>query len=128
MRQSYRRLAVWEKAMDLVVEAYALARRLPVKERYELAAQIRSAAVSVVANIAEGHGRLHAGDFVRSLSIASGSLRELDTELQVTVRVRYLTPDDLSGALALADEVGRMLAGLIGSVRRNHKLSNSPTL
>ncbi len=122
MRQSYQRLVVWEKAMDLVVECYSLARKLPADERFELSAQIRSAAVSVVANIAEGHGRLHAGDFVRFLSYASGSLREVETELLVAVRVGYLTPASVAPALELADEVGRMLAGLIRSVRRNHHL------
>jgi four helix bundle protein len=128
MRQSYQRLAVWEKAMELLAETYALAGRLPAHERFELSVQLRSAAVSVVSNIAEGHGRFHAGDFVRSLSIASGSLRELETQLHVAVRVGYLTPEAARKSLECADEVGRMLAGLIKAVRRNHKLSNSPTL
>ena len=114
--------------MDLVVQCYALARQLPGEERFELSAQVRSAAVSVVANIAEGHGRFHAGDFVRFLSIASGSLRELETALLIAVRVGYLEHEAAVKSLELADEVGRMLAGLIGAVRRNHKLSNSLTL
>jgi len=122
MRQSFRKLVVWEKAMDLVVDSYRLARQLPADERFELSAQIRSSAVSVVANIAEGHGRYHPADFVRFLSIASGSLRELESELLVAVRVGHLTPDTAEPALELADEVGRMLAGLIKAIRSNRRL------
>lgn len=84
--KSYRELKVWEKAMGLVVESYRLAGLLPKAESYGLASQIQRAAVSVPANIAEGHGRDHLGDYLRHLSVAKGSLMELETHLSIATR------------------------------------------
>ena len=75
--RSYRDLRVWQKAMALVVESYRVAKLLPKSETYGLIGQIQRAAVSIPANIAEGHGREHLGDYVRHLSVANGSLMEL---------------------------------------------------
>jgi four helix bundle protein len=99
--------------MELVVECYRLAKVLPSSERHALTDQLLRAAVSVPANIAEGHGRLSKGDFVRHLTIARGSLGELDTLLEVTSEVGLLTPPRLARPYALSDEVGRMLWALI---------------
>ncbi|HMH83730.1 MAG TPA: four helix bundle protein, partial [Gemmatimonadales bacterium] len=77
----YRDLLVWQRAMDLVIEAYGFAKRFPGEERYALAQQLRRAAVSVPSNIAEGHGRKYLGDYVRHVSIARGSLMEMETQL-----------------------------------------------
>jgi four helix bundle protein len=99
--------------MELVVECYRLAKRLPASERYVLTDQLLRAAVSVPANIAEGHGRLSKSDFVRHLTIARGSLAELDTYLEVTSEVGLLTTTHLAKPLDLTDEVGRMLWALI---------------
>jgi four helix bundle protein len=74
--RSYRDLIVWQKAMDLVVESYRLSRLLPKSEVYGLGSQLQRAAVSVPANIAEGQGREHLGEYVHHLSIANGSLME----------------------------------------------------
>ena len=70
--KSYRDLQVWQKAMALVVESYSVAKFLPKSESYGLIGQMQRAAVSVPANIAEGHGREHLGDYLRHLSIANG--------------------------------------------------------
>jgi len=112
MIKSHKDLKVWQRAMDLVVESYRLAKRLPTSETYALASQIRRAAVSVPANIAEGHGRDHLGDYLHSLSVANGSLMELETRSSIAVRLCYLKPVELEPAMALVDEVGRMLSGL----------------
>jgi hypothetical protein len=72
--KSYKDLLVWQKAMDLVVESYKISKRLPRTETYGLASQIQRAAVSIPANIAEGHGRDHLGEYLHHLSIANGSL------------------------------------------------------
>lgn len=109
----YRRLTVWQRAMDLVVETYALTRRFPANERYGLASQVRRAAVSIAANIAEGNGRVHKGDYLHHLSIARGSLLELDTHLELACRLNYLCDGDLVEAYLLRDHVGRMLNRLI---------------
>src|SRR5215813_3468593 len=115
--KSYRDLLVWQKAMNLVVESYRLTNQLPKSETYGLTSQIQRAAVSIPANIAEGHGREHLGDYLRHLSIANGSLMELETELLAAQRVGYVSGDILVKPLALAGEVGRMLAGLTRSLR-----------
>src|SRR5688572_19891376 len=83
--------------MELVVEAYRVARQLPSVERFGLAAQLRRAAISVPANIAEGFGRSARGDYLRHLSIASGSLREIQTHLEVIALLEYL-PATATGA------------------------------
>jgi hypothetical protein len=72
--KSYRDLLVWQKAVDLVTDCYGLTKQLPKTEIYGLTAQIQRAAVSIPANIAEGHGREHLGDYLHHLSIANGSL------------------------------------------------------
>jgi four helix bundle protein len=110
--RSYRDLAVWQLGMELSVVSYKLARKLPPTEKYELASQIRRASVSVPANIAEGYGRRHLGDYLRHLYIANGSLKELETELELAQRLEYLSRDDAKAACQLADQLGRMLASL----------------
>jgi four helix bundle protein len=114
---SYRDLKVWGKAMDLVVEAYRLTKKLPALETYGLTSQIQRSAVSVPANIAEGQGRDHLGEYLHHLSIANGSLMELETHLLITTRLSYLEPTDTELAMTLSKEVGRMLNGLIRALK-----------
>ena len=85
---------------------------------YGLTAQLKRAALSVPANIAEGHGREHLGDYVRHLSIANGSLMELETELLMAQRLGYLAADDAEGVFKQTGEVGRMLAGLTSKLKQ----------
>jgi four helix bundle protein len=115
--ESYRDLKVWKGAMDLVVESYRIAKQLPVTESYGLISQIQRAAVSVPANIAEGYGRCHLGEYLHHLSIAYGSLMELETHLLLTVRLSYLATAEVEAVLSLAAEVGRMLNGLQRSLK-----------
>jgi len=115
--KSYRDLQVWQKAMALVVESYSVARPLPKSESYGLIGQIQRAAVSVPANIAEGHGREHLGDYVRHLSIANGSLMELETHFLIAVELRYVTHEQTAAAMSMTSEVGRMLTGLTRRLR-----------
>jgi four helix bundle protein len=115
--KSYRDLRVWEQAMDLAVQSYHVARLLPRDEVYGLVSQIRRAAVSVPANIAEGHGRDHLGDYLHHLSVANGSLMELETHLLLAQRLSYLKTTDVQPLLVLTSEVGRMLAGLMRKLK-----------
>ena len=117
--RSYRDLVVWQKAMDLVVASYALTKRLPHTELYGLVSQIQRAAVSIPANIAEGHGREHLGDYLHHLSMANGSLMELETHLLVAVRLNYLNNEELDEMSGQTQEAGRMLAGLIRSLKKS---------
>lgn len=116
--KSYRDLQAWTKAMDLVEQIYRLAQTLPAEERYGLTSQIQRAAVSVPANIAEGHGRVHRGDYVHHLSIARGSLMEVETHLALAVRLNLLDRESAVPVWDLAQEVGKLLNGLIGALRR----------
>ena len=83
--------------------------RFPSAERFGLTAQIRRAAVSVAANIAEGHERRGRAEFAHFVSIARGSLAELETEMTIAIRLRFVTSDDAEIATNLCDQVGRML-------------------
>ena len=118
---NYRGLLVWQKSMDLVVTTYQVAKRLPAAELYGLAAQMQRAAVSVPANIAEGYGRHHLGDYLHHLSVANGSLKELETHLLIAQRLSFLRERDIEPALTLADEVGRMLRGLALALRKKSR-------
>lgn len=116
----YRDLKVWRQGMDLVASSYRLMRRLPASETYGLASQIRRAAVAIPANIAEGHGREHLGDYLRHLSVANGSLMELETELLIAQRLGFLTEAECAPAFLRTAELARMLAGLTRSLKRRY--------
>jgi len=115
--RTYRDLFVWRKAMDLVVTSYDLAKKFPRQEIYGLTAQLQRAAVSIPANIAEGHGRKHRGDYLHHLSMARGSLLELETHLLIAVRLKYVDAGDVQLILESTDELGRMISGLIQKLR-----------
>lgn len=117
MIKSYRDLKVWQKAVDLAVDCYRLTGRFPRSEMYGLTSQIQRSAVSVPANIAEGHGRDHLGDYLHHLSTANGSLMELETHLLIAVRLTYLRSEDLKPVLLQTAEVGRMLNGLTSKLK-----------
>jgi four helix bundle protein len=114
----YRELAVWQKSMALAVACYQVTKGYPRSEIFGLVSQTRRAAGSVPANIAEGQGREHTKEFLRHLSIARGSLMELETHLILSESVGMLASDALSSLLAQADEVSRMLTGLRRSLEQ----------
>ena len=111
--QNYRQLHVWNKAMQLTDAVYDLIETLPKSEIFALSAQLRRAVVSVPSNIAEGSGRSSDREFKQFLSVAKGSVYEVETQLLICVRRRYLTQADAKRALLLCDEVSRMLTALI---------------
>ena len=95
-----------------MVESYKVGQQLPVDERFGLTAQIRRAAVSVPANIAEGHGRSSRGDYRHHVWIAAGSLRELETLFEIATVLTYVDEKTLTRVRGLCDELGRMLTRL----------------
>ncbi|MBI1739240.1 MAG: four helix bundle protein [Acidobacteria bacterium] len=115
--KSYRDLLVWQKSMDLAAAVYQAAKLLPSSERFGLVTQMQRAAVSVVANIAEGYGRSHRGDYLHHLSIANGSLKEVETHLLLSVRLGHVEEKQIEPALELASEVGRMLSSLMQKLK-----------
>ena len=118
MTQNYRDLIAWQKAMDLVEHVYAATKAFPGDERYGLTMQLRRAVVSVPSNIAEGQGRRSRNEFVHFLSVAHGSLREVETQLLIAVRLGYLRREVSTPVLELSDEVGRLVSGLARSLDR----------
>jgi four helix bundle protein len=114
--QSYQDLKVWQKAMDLAVACYQVTKSFPKDELYGLTSQIRRAAASVPANIAEGQGRQHTREFLHFLGVARGSIKEVETHLILSQRVGLLKEDELQPMLARTAEVCRMLAGLKGAL------------
>jgi len=103
--------------MDLVPAVYAVARKLPFEERYALGDQLRRSAVSVPANIAEGQARQHRREFIQALMIARGSLAEVDTLLQITLRLGYVSREGVSPAGILIVSTRQLLERLIGHLR-----------
>jgi len=123
--RSYRDLLVWQRSLDLATRVYAVTDLFPRCEVYGLAVQMRRAAVSIPSNIAEGHGRHHLGDYLRHLSIANGSLMELETQVMIASRREYFTPDVEQSLLDSSAEIGRMLAGLTRSLSRRRQLPDT---
>ncbi len=115
--RSYRDLVVWQRAIDLVQATCEMAGHLPPSERFELSGQLRRSAVSVVSNIAEGHGRGNRGDYMRHLAIARGSLMALETQVLIAERLGYVDGARTTSLLGRADEISRMLSALTARLR-----------
>ena len=116
--RSYRDLEVWQKAMDLVVECYQATKKFPKTETFGLSGQLQRAAVSIPANIAEGRARKHTKEFLRHLSIAYGSLAELETHILISERLDYINRDWAEALIEKTSTVGRMINGLRRSLER----------
>ena len=114
----HEKLEVWETAVDFVIAVYKQTGSFPKEEKFGLTSQIRRAAVSVPANIAEGAGRHSGREFAHFLSTAQGSASELATELLIAHRLGYLNQEIYSGMSAKLDSIGRMIGGLSRHVRR----------
>jgi four helix bundle protein len=115
--KSHRDLIAWRKAISLVVEIYDVTVRFPKHELYGLTSQLRRAAVSVASNVAEGHGRTTSGEFVQFLGQARGSLCEIETQIIIARELVYIDGQQESRLIARVDELGRILNGLIGSIK-----------
>ncbi|MDB5568972.1 MAG: four helix bundle protein [Hyphomicrobiales bacterium] len=115
---SYRDLRVWRDAMELAEEACSVTRVFLKEEMYGMTSQIRRSAASVAANIAEGHGRESTGSFVQFLRHAQGSLKELETRLLLSERVRLMPVGGSMPMMQKCDALGRMLRSLIRSLQR----------
>ncbi len=115
--QSYRDLEVWQMGIELVKRVYRLCGELPNEERFALADQMRRAAVSVPANIAEGWARFHTKEYLRFVSISRGSLAELDTFFTLCIELEYFTAQRMEQLIEFADRLGRMLNTLQTSLR-----------
>jgi four helix bundle protein len=113
----YQGLIAWQKAIGFVKEVYGLTARFPQDEMFGLRSQMRRSAVSVPSNIAEGQGRSTAGEFQQFLGHARGSLYELETQIVIASELNYVSLEDCKGLLKKSSELGRILNGLISSVK-----------
>ena len=116
MTRGYRDLIAWQKAMAMVKEAYRLTKNWPSEERFGLTLQARRAAVSVPANIAEGSGRSGPRHLRNHLSIAHGSLCELETHVMLAHDLGYSGSVETEALIARSEEVGRIIRGLLKSL------------
>jgi four helix bundle protein len=116
--KNYKELDVWRKAVALALATYKATETFPNAEKFGLTAQIRRAATSVPANIAEGWGRGTTKEYIQFLLIARGSLMELETHAIIAHGLRYLSEVDRADLIEQVNEVGRMLNGLIQSLRK----------
>jgi four helix bundle protein len=115
--QSFRDLIAWQRAMDLAAAVYEVTRSWPREEIYGLTAQTRRAAVSVMANIAEGKGRTGSREFLHHLSIADGSLAEVEAHLLLAQRLGFLDETTMAPLLQQIAETRRLVRGLIRGLR-----------
>ena len=109
---SFRDLRVWQLAMDLVELVYRLTRSFPKNEIYGLASQIQRAAVSVPSNIAEGHTREHTKEYLHHISMSQASLAELETQLEIAIRLNYVSLHEARSIAEHAESLGKQLYAL----------------
>jgi len=110
---SHRDLLVWQQAMEFAVAVYGVSKSWPKEETYGLTSQARRAAVSVCANIAEGYGRENRGSYLQFLRIAQGSLKEVETHLEIAARIGIESKDRIAGPLEQSESVGTLWSLLI---------------
>ena len=124
MADSYRDLIAWKKAMTFVREIYRATAAFPKEEIFGLTSQVRRAAVSIPSNIAEAKGRYSQRDFLHFLMQARGSINEVETQLLIAQELGYLPDDQTDELLCQSKELGKILNGLISSLRKTADSSN----
>ena len=112
MIKTFKDLTVWQETMNLVEMIYLQTRNFPKEEMYGLTSQVRRAAVSIPANIAEGNGRKNRKEYLHFLSIANGSMTELETHLLIAERLKFLTKETAEQLQTQLQSVGRLLTAL----------------
>jgi four helix bundle protein len=113
---SFRDLRVWQQGMELVEQVYLISKMFPREEAYGLTSQVRRAAVSVPSNIAEGHTREYTKEYLRHISIAQASLAEVQTELEIASRLKYVSEERVSPLLKQSSSLARQLYALRNSL------------
>lgn len=118
--KSYRELFVWQKGVDLSVSVYDETQSFPKEEAFGMTSQIRRSAISIPSNIAEGFGRSSQADFARFLKISSGSLYELQTQLEICRRINYISAEQFESLWNLSIEIEKMLSSLISKIQKSN--------
>lgn len=120
---TYKDLIVWQKAMEVAEDLYPIVKKLPREETYALGDQMRRAAVSVPSNIAEGFGRNSKKEYIQFLFIANGSVCELETQLILCVRFKYLTEQEILPIINLLDEIKKIIMTITKKLSDNTSTS-----
>ena len=118
-QKTHHKLVAWQEAMRLVEMVHRLTAEFPREERFVLALQLRRTALSVPSNLAEGAGRNSTKELLQFIGFASGSLAELETQLELAVRFKYLSPDD--EAVNQVSHVGKLLVGLRNALKNRNR-------
>ena len=119
MEKPHKKLKVWQLGVEIVVEVYELTDSFPPDEKFGLISQMRRCAVSIPSNVAEGAGRHTNKEFINFLHIAQGSLAELDTQLEIALRLRFISQEFWKALDSKLLEEDKMLSGLINSLRKS---------
>ena len=119
--KSYKELDIWKKGLNIVDKVYLLTQKFPSEERYGLISQLQRSAVSIPSNIAEGFARHYSKEYEQFLYVALGSCAELETELIISERRRYITRKGLEELQEEIDHEGRMLMNLIRSLSQSYE-------
>lgn len=122
---SFRELLVWQKAMDLAVRSHNLARSFPKSDDFVLGHQIRKSAISIPSNIAEGFSRHSTASYIQHLWIAHASGAELETQVELGRRLRLAGEEEANTLTAHAQEIGRMINGLVAALEKRPLIPDS---
>jgi len=114
--KSFRDLIVWQKSVNMVTDVCKLLNGSPDDEKFGLTSQIKRSSMSISSNIAEGYGRNYTKDYIRFLEIASGSLYEMQTQLQIEINLKFINTEDLRSINAVLNEIEKMLNSLIKKI------------
>lgn len=117
-KSAYRDLEVWQIGIDMVEQIYKVTQHFPKEEQFVLVSQMRRAAISVPSNIAEGAGRRGTKEYINHLSIARGSLFELETQLTIAVRLLFLSREKAIPVWQYFQRIGQMLTRLMDSLSK----------
>ena len=118
---SHKKLDVWKKSIELVSEVYRLTSKFPIQEQYGLSSQIRRSAISVPSNISEGVARTSKLETLRFLDIARASLVELDTQIEIAVKLNYLSDSDTTTLSEMINHTFAMLSKFIKSIKNDKR-------
>ncbi|MDH3541907.1 MAG: four helix bundle protein [Desulfobulbaceae bacterium] len=118
MDKPHKNLIAWQLAMDIAEEIYSITESFPAAEKFGLVSQMRRCAISVPSNIAEGAGRHTKKEFVNFLHISQGSLSELDTQIELSLRLRYIDENTWTALNSMLIEEDKIISGLIRSQKK----------
>lgn len=116
--KTYRDLLVWQKAIAFVTQIYKSVKAFPTEELYGLTSQIKRSAVSIPSNIAEGYGRKSKNDYIRFLQIAMGSIFEMQTQLEISKNLEFLSVNRFNELYESSREIERMLSSMINKISK----------